>query len=439
MSATHADHGAGFTMTEKMLARASGSSSVRAGEFVSPDPEAVIIHDGYVSVAHKELTEAGYRRITNRERVIFVTDHDVIYTSPAFVLRGANIRRVAKEWQVGNFFDVGQGGHGHIYPMEAGLVRPGSFVFSYDPHCSTFGALGAYASCVLTDISVVLATGTLAIEVPQTLRITLAGQFASGVHPRDLGFKLARGLTSGAFDAPYDCRVVEFSGETARRLPVPSRVAICNTLTEIGTSHVLFSPKTMSNEPVTELAHLEGDDDARYESDIAFDIDSLCPQVALPGSPDRAVNVQDAQGPAITHAYIGSCGSNMYEDIRDAAALMRGRRVASGVRLFVVPGTVKMAERLTTEGVMQQLMDAGAIILPSSCGPCAGGRSAPVGPKEVSISTAATNNPGRMGDWTAELYLGSPVTVAASAITGRITDPRTILGDMNVRRETAHA
>ena len=136
----------GFTMTEKIMARASGRASVRAGDFVSPTPDRVIIHDGYVGSAEKALAEAGFKRITNRERVMFVTDHDVIYADGALVLRGANIRRVAKEWQVGNFFDVGQGGHGHIFPMEAGLVQPGSFVFAYDPHCSTFGAVGSRRS-----------------------------------------------------------------------------------------------------------------------------------------------------------------------------------------------------------------------------------------------------------------------------------------------------
>ena len=417
----------GSTMTEKMLAKASGRPSVRAGDYVSPDPDAVIIHDGYVGSAHKALTEAGYKRIANRERVIFVTDHDVIYTNPNLILRGQNIRHVAKEWQVGKFFDVGQGGHGHIYPMEAGLVRPGSFVFAYDPHCSTFGALGAFAVCVLTDIVLVLATGTMSVEVPQTLRVELKGDFGLGVHPRDLGFYLAHRLVSGVLKAPYDCRVVEFAGDTVRRLPVATRVAMCNTLTEIGAAHVLFPPMTMTGDPVSELAEIESDADAVFESSVRIDLRTLTPQVALPGGPERAADIEVAVGRPITHAYLGSCGSNMYDDFKVAAETMNGRRVANGVRFFIVPGTVGMAERMANEGLTQQFMAAGAIMLPPGCGPCAGGRSAPVGPNEVSISTAATNAAGRMGSASAELFLGSPITVAASAVAGYIVDPREVV------------
>lgn len=412
------------TMTEKMLAKASGRQAARVGDFVSPDPDVVIIHDGYVGGVHKTLSEAGYKRITNPDRVMFVTDHDVLYTEPALVLRGHNIRRIAKEWQVGRFFDVGQGGHGHIFPMEEGIVRPGSFVFAYDPHCSTFGAVGALALGVLTDISLVLATGTLSVQVPSTVRVELTGGFQEGVHPRDLGFQLAQLLSSGELNVAYDCRVVEFAGDTVRRLPVHARVAICNTLTEIGVTHVLFPPKTADGREVPELASLESDPDAVFEARIAIDLDQLTPRVSPPGRPDRSDEVSKFVGQPITHAYLGSCGSNMYEDFKAAAAMMEGRKIADGVRLFVVPGTVRTAERMASDGLTKSFLEAGALILPPGCGPCAGGRAGPVGPDDVSISTAATNNTGRMGASEARLYLGSPVTVAASAVAGRIVDPR---------------
>jgi 3-isopropylmalate/(R)-2-methylmalate dehydratase large subunit len=419
------------TMTEKMLARASGKATVRVGEFVSPDPDVVIIHDGYVGSVHKTLSEAGYRRITNPDRVMFVTDHDVLYTEPALVLRGQNIRRVAKEWQIGRFFDVGQGGHGHIFPMEAGIVQPGSFLFAYDPHCSTFGAVGALALGVLTDISLVLATGTLSIQVPPTVRVELTGQFCAGVHPRDLGFYVAHLFSSGELNIAYDCRVIEFAGDVARRLPVHARVAICNTLTEIGVTHVLFPPKTADGREVPELGFLESDHDATFEAKATIDLDRLEPRVAPPGRPDYSTDVTAYIGMAVTHAYLGSCGSNMYEDFEVAAAMMDGRSVADGVRLFVVPGTVRTADRMASSGLMKTFLDAGALILPAGCGPCAGGRAGPVGPDDVSISTAATNNTGRMGAAEAKLFLGSPMTVAASAVAGRIIDPRTVASALN--------
>lgn len=426
------------TMTEKMLAKASGRSAVRVGEFVSPDPDLVIIHDGYVGSVHKTLSDAGYTRITNPDRVMFVTDHDVLYTEPALVLRGHNIRRIAKQWQVGRFFDVGQGGHGHIFPMEEGIVRPGTFLFAYDPHCSTFGAVGALALGVLTDISLVLATGTLTVQVPPTVRVELTGSFRSGVHPRDLGFALAHMFSTDELNVAYDCRVIEFYGDVVKRLPVASRVAICNTLTEIGVTHVLFPPMTADGRGVPHLASLESDPDAAFEARLTIDLDRLSPKVSPPGRPDRSSDVTDFIGQQITHAYLGSCGSNMYEDFEMAARMMSDRKIASGVRLFVVPGTVRTAERMATDGLTKRFLEAGALILPPGCGPCAGGRVGPVGPDDVSISTAATNNAGRMGASEARLYLGSPLTVAASAVAGFIVDPRTIDAP-TLRRRGAHA
>jgi len=416
-----------MTMIEKMLARASGADAVRAGEVVYPDPELVIIHDGYVESAWKELSGIGYRRITNPERVVFVTDHDVIYTTPRLAERAAANRRIARDWRVGRFFDAGQGGHGHIFPMETGLVRPGMFLFAYDMHCSNFGALGVCALAVGPEIVAVLATGTLLTEVPQTLRLTLSGDWRPGVHPRDLGFRLGQELTTGARDAAYDGRVVEFAGPAVGGLSMAARVGLCNTLTEIGAAHTLFPPMTPAGAPV--LAELESDPGAVFESEIAIDLDAMTPQVALPGAPENAVNVGEAAGRRIDHAYIGSCGSSMYEDFVAAAAIMRGQRVAAGVRLVLVPGSVGIAQRLAEEGLTRQLTDAGAILLPPGCGPCAGGRSGMLAPGEVSISTAATNHTGRMGAPTSEAYLGSPLTVAASAVAGRIVDPREMMAE----------
>lgn len=413
-----------MTMAEKALARAAGRASARAGDMVEPDPALVIIHDGYVETAHRQLSSIGYRRITNPERVVFVTDHDVIYTTPRAAERARTNRRVAAEWRIGRFFDAGQGGHGHIFPMESGLVRPGMFLFAYDMHSTNFGAIGAMAPAVGPDIVVVLATGTLLTEVPRSIRVDLAGAFRPGVHPRDLGFRLAHEIKEGRLACPYDNRVVEFGGPAVEAMPVATRVGLCNTLTEIGVANTLFPPTTFGGEAVPDLAHLRADPDAEYETRIALRLDELGPQVALPGAPENAVDVAEVAGRPIDHAYIGSCGSSMYEDFVAAFQAMRGRPLASGVRLVLVPGSTRIAQRLAAEGLAQGFADAGAILLPPGCGPCAGGRSGLLAPGEVSISTAATNTPGRMGAADSLAYLGSPLTVAASAVAGRIVDPR---------------
>ncbi|MDX3907173.1 MAG: aconitase family protein [Pigmentiphaga sp.] len=413
----------GMTLVEKMLARASGKTSVKPGDIVLPDPELVIVHDGYVESAYKQLSDIGYRRVTNPERVVFVTDHQVIYTTPAGIMQGRANRRIAAEWRVGHFYDAGQGGHGHLFPIETGLVRPGMFLFAYDMHCTNFGAIGACAMRVGPNVVSVLATGTTWTVVPHTLRILLQGTPSPGVHPRDVGFWLANQLTSGNLGVEFDYRVVEFGGSYSDRLPLAGRVALCNTLTEIGVLNILFPPMSPQGLP-RDASWMESDADAQFEHTLTLDISRLAPQVALPGAPDRAVRVDDTLGIAIDHAYLGSCGSGMYEDLEAAAQVLAGHRVAPNVRLIVVPGTVETAKRMAREGLTQQFLDAGAILLPPGCGPCAGGAGGPLGPGETSISTAATNGPGRMGAKDALCYLGSPLTVAASAIAGRIADPR---------------
>jgi 3-isopropylmalate/(R)-2-methylmalate dehydratase large subunit len=411
-----------MTMAEKLLAKAAGRSNVKPGDVISPDPTLVILHDGYVETAHRQLSQIGYKRITNPQRVVILTDHNVINTSPRAIEQSRANRRIAAEWQVGAFFDVGRGGHGHIYPMEVGMVRPGMFLIAYDMHCTNFGAIGAFAMRAGPDIPIVLATGTLWTMVPQTLRIDLTGAFKPGVYARDLGFKLSSDLTSGRLGIEYDDRVIEFGGEGTAAMPISERVALCNTLTEIGVNNVLFPPLSFSGEKATD--GVTSDEDATFENRISLDLSELGPQVALPGGPDRAVDIAAAVGRPVDQAFIGSCGSGMYEDFERAAKLVRGKTIAPNVRFFVVPGTIAIAQRMMDNGLTKDFMDAGAIFLPAGCGPCAGGVGAPLGPGEVSISTAATNGAGRMGARDAECYLASPMTVAASALAGRIVDPR---------------
>lgn len=415
-----------MTMAEKLLAKAVGRPRVTPGEIITPDPELVILHDGYVETSHRQLSQLGYRRIMNPERVVIITDHNVINTSPRAVEQSRANRKIAAEWKVGHFFDVGRGGHGHIYPIEAGMVRPGMFLIAYDMHCTNFGAIGAFAMRAGPDIPVVLATGTLWTMVPKTLRIDLVGGFRDGVYARDLGFKLSSELTSGRRGVEYDDRVVEFGDVAVETMPLSERIALCNTLTEIGVNNVIFPPLSGTGAD-GDLDWQQSDADAEFEHRLTVDLGDLSPQVALPGAPDRAVDIGSAAGRAIDHAFIGACGSAMYEDFERAAKIIRGQKVAPNVRFFVVPGTIAIAQKMMETGLTGAFMDAGAIFLPAGCGPCAGGVGAPLGPGEVSISTAATNGAGRMGARDAQCYLASPVTVTASAIAGRIADPRHVL------------
>ncbi len=420
-----------MTAVQKILARASGLAQVVPGEVVYPVPELVIIHDGFVETAYRELHALGYGSVIDPHKVIFVTDHEVAYGSQRAVERGRNIRAIAKAWNVGALYDAGRGGHGHIFPIEAGLIRPGMFLFCYDMHCTNFGAVGALAMAAGTEVTSVLATGSLWTTVPETLRIDLHGRLAGGAHPRDVGFLLAQGFSQGRWSVQYDYRVVEFGGPGLASLDLAARVALCNSITEMGVANVLFDddPPGIS---VANAPDFRSDPGAPYEARISFDLSAVEPQVALPGGPDRAERLSQVLGQPIDHATLGACGSGMYEDFAAAAQLLKGRRIADHVRMFVVPGTAATARRLADDGLAQIFVDAGAMLLPPGCGPCAGGLMAPLGPGEVSVATAATNHAGRFGAHEGEIYLASPVTVAASAVAGCLADPVTLAAAASV-------
>jgi 3-isopropylmalate/(R)-2-methylmalate dehydratase large subunit len=414
---------------EKILARASGVAEVHAGDIVYPVPDFVMIHDGVVTGAKQELDALGIDRLFDPERVMMVTDHDVVYLNDRAVARGAFNRKAARAWGVSRFYDAGQGGHGHIFPTERGLLLPGMFYFDNDRHCTNAGGIGALALRVGAEISRVLATGTTWTLVPQTMRVTITGHMRPGVYGRDLGFHLGKLLR--ARDAEIDYRILEFAGELDQ-FSLSERIALCSTPTEVRAIGVFFPP----SEAVLDYARARStraftpvfpDADARYESELEVDVSALEPQVALPGGPYKAVDLSQVAGTRVDHAFIGSCGSGMYEDLETAASILRNRRVAQDVRLLVVPGSEDSTKRLHREGLLDVFQQAGAFILPAGCGPCASGRMGLLDSGEVSICTATANGAGRFGAKDADIYLGSPATVAASAVTGEITDPRRFL------------
>ncbi len=418
----------GMTAVEKVLAAKSGRSSVKPGDVVSPDPDYIMIHDGVVMGAKRELDALGINRLATPDKVLMVTDHDVIYGSARAAERGAFNRKAAAQWGVKNFFDVGRGGHGHIFPMESGLLLPGMFYFDNDRHATNAGAIGAFGFRMGSEISRVLATGTNWVMVPKTVRLTLKGQLKPGVHARDVGFHFAALLKQGRLAADLDYRVLEYAGDLDQ-FDLASRAALCSTPTEIRAYGVFVPPskaildfaKSRAQRP---FAAVYSDADAHYDSDLSLDISRLEPQVSLPGSVENAVNVSEVEGTAIDHAFIGSCGSGMWEDMTAAAAILKGRRLAPNVRLFIAPGSEATNRRLAAEGLLGIFIEAGAVMLPPGCGPCNDAVIGPVHSGEVSISTATNNNAGRFGARDAKLYLGSPATVAASAVAGKIADAR---------------
>lgn len=417
-----------MTAVEKVLATKSGRASVKPGDVVSPDPDFVMIHDGVVMGAKRELDSLGITRLARPDKVLMVTDHDVIYGSARAAERGAFNRKAAAAWGVKNFFDVGRGGHGHIFPMESGLLLPGMFYFDNDRHATNAGAIGAFGFRIGTEITRVLATGTNWVMVPKTVRLTLKGRLQPGVYARDVGFHFAAMLKQERLSADLDYRVLEYAGDLDQ-FGLAERAALCSTPTEIRAYGVFVPPSQAILEHAREKGQhpftpVYSDADARFDADLTLDISRLEPQVSLPGSVENAVNVSEISGTAIDHAFIGSCGSGMWEDLVTAANILRGKRLAPNVRLFIAPGSEATNRRLAAEGLLGVFIEAGAVMLPPGCGPCNDAVIGPVHAGEVSISTATNNNAGRFGARDAKLYLGSPATVAASAVAGKITDAR---------------
>src|SRR6185436_16438654 len=231
----------GMTAVERVLARTTGRNVVAPGDVVQPDPDFIMIHDGLVRGARRELDGLGITRLAAPEKVVMVTDHEVIYGSARAAEFGVINRNAAKDWGVGQFFDVGRGGHGHIFPMESGMLLPGMFYFDNDRHSTNAGAIGAFGFRVGAEISRVLATGTTWVTVPRTVRISLKGKLKPGVYARDVGFYIARLTRAGTFDFDLDYRVVEFAGDIGA-VGLSERTALCNSPTELGAYGVFFTP-----------------------------------------------------------------------------------------------------------------------------------------------------------------------------------------------------
>ncbi|MDB5804106.1 MAG: hypothetical protein JWN73_1428 [Betaproteobacteria bacterium] len=439
----------GYTAIEKVLGRTSRDPAhrggVRAGTLLYPEPDMVMIHDALVKEAKREMDAAGIARVHNPDKVLMVSDHDVLYGSARAAERGAFNRKTAQTWQIKNFYDAGQGGHGHIFPMESGLVLPGMFYFDNDTHSTNAGAVGAFGMRVGNEISRVLGTGTTWVTVPRTVQLKLIGKLQEGVQARDIGFYMGREIKAKRLAFDLDYRILEYGGDLDQ-LGFGARVALCSTATEMRAAGVFVPPsgailgycRKHAKRP---FEPVYSDADAEYDAVATIDLSGIEPQVVLPGNVSNSADIAESLGTAVDHAFIGSCGSGMYEDMLSAASFLKGRKVAEGVRLFIVPGSERSTKRMLADGLMQIFVDAGAMVLPAGCGPCNDAVVGPLASGETSISTSTNNNTGRFGPKDARLFLGSPATVAASALSGKITDPRGVSQDaaLKLAMETAYA
>jgi 3-isopropylmalate/(R)-2-methylmalate dehydratase large subunit len=417
----------GKTITEKILSRVTGSD-VSAGDIIYPEPELLTVHDWYVVNFDKALQELGVDRLYDPDKLVISTDHEPVAVSPQAAERQKQVREIVKKYGIKNFYDTGRGGHGHVFPVEMGYVKPGMFVEAYDVHVTNFGAVGALAIPVLIEITEVLACGSVWLRTPDTVRVNLTGALVPGTGIRDVAQKLICDL--GA--ARVDYAVVEYGGPALASIDIAGRHTLCNTPIDVGAKSALVEPDQSTLDYLAgrvkgPMELIASDPDATFREVVDYDLNVLEPQIAVPPTPDCVVGVSEVAGRAVHHAFIGSCAAANLSDLRAAADILRGRKIHSDVRFIITPGTQEIMSAAESEGLLQLFAEAGAMITQPGCGPCAGGRIGGMANGETSINTGTRNDYGRLGAPDAEIYLGSAATVTASAVTGKITDPRDFL------------
>jgi 3-isopropylmalate/(R)-2-methylmalate dehydratase large subunit len=419
------------TLAQKLVARAAGRSQVTPGEIVTCRVDLALMHDsGGPRRLAPWLGELG-AKILDPSKIVLVVDHYV----PANDDDSRRIVRVARDFAREHAIERFYDGEGicHVVLPERGHLKPGMFVVGGDSHSPTGGAFGAYMFGIgATEMLGVVTTGEIWLKVPQTIRFVFDGALSPAVTAKDVMlFLIGRfGMGGGQYAA------VEYAGAAIRALPMQERMTLANMTAELGGQAGLIAPDEVTREYLLGVGVRDEDIDvATWQSDAGapvaaehrFDAAALAPQVAAPGSPAASRAVGDLAGAPINAAYIGACTGAKLADLRMAARLLRGRRVAPGVKLWIAPASLRDQQTARAEGTLQALLDAGGVLLPNACGACAGYGEFRFGDDDVVVSSTARNFKGRMGSPLAQVYLGSPYTVAASAVAGRICDPRELL------------
>ncbi len=419
----------GMTFAEKILAKKSGLSQVKPGDVVTVEPDRVMSHDNAASII-KLFKSIGVERVWNADKIVIILDHAVPAPTDKHALNHKEIREFVKEQGIKNFYDTdSDGGVCHQVFCEEGFALPGHLILGSDSHTCTYGAFGAFSTGIgRSEMAAIWAVGRIWLRVPESIRIELEGEFPQGVYAKDLILRIIGDL--GADGADY--RSVEFSGSAVKDMSISDRMTLCNMVIEMGAKNGVIEPDDkilsyLDGIAKSEFEIVKADPDAFYERVLRYDLSKIEPLVAKPHGVDNVLPVREVRGVRINQAFIGTCTNGRIEDLRIAARLLKGRRIAKGVRLIVIPASWRVYKQALREGVLEILIDSGAIIAPPGCGPCMGNHLGILAPGEVCISTANRNFKGRMGNPESEIYLASPATVAVSALMGFIADPREVL------------
>lgn len=419
----------GSTITEKIIAAHCGRETVQPGQLVNAAVDLVMINDLMGAMTFKIMERMGAQSVFDAARVAAVHSHiapnaDIRSAEQSYVLR-----QWAKDQGIVHYFPEGSGGIEHVLLPEQGLVAPGELIVGADSHSCTYGAFGTFASGMgTTDIAAALALGETWLRVPETIKFELAGHLQPMVTGKDLILFIIGQI--GLDGARY--KSMEFTGEALCSLPMEDRMTVTNMVVEAGGKNGVFDVDAATigylqshgvTRPWTAYA---SDDDAEYDRVYRWDASDLEPLVALPFLPSNITPVSEVRGVRVDQVFIGSCTNGKIDDLRQAAKILAGKRVAKHTRLIVTPATHQVYLEAVREGLVETFLAAGATVTPPTCGACAGLHMGVLGSKEVCISTTNRNFRGRMGHVDSQVYLANPYVAAASAISGEITDPRQV-------------
>ncbi|UCE43132.1 MAG: 3-isopropylmalate dehydratase large subunit [Candidatus Aminicenantes bacterium] len=413
----------GQTFSEKVLG-AKARKTVKAGEIVTVSPDYILTHDNSAAII-QEFRKLEIERVKCAEKIVIVLDHVVPASSEKYAQNHKDIREFVREQGIPHFFDVHHGICHQVF-AENGFALPGKLILGADSHTTSYGALGAFSAGIgRSEAASVWATDGIWLKVPETIRIEMNGKFPAMVSAKDVILKIIG--DEGADRANY--KAVEFAGPAAKNLSLASRLVMANMAAEMGAKNGYFAPdeKTISwleGRTQGEFDVVVSDSDADYGAILNYDLATIEPQVACPHTVDNVRPVSEVQGTPFHQAIIGTCTNGRIEDLRVAAKIMKGKKIHPGVRVLVIPASRREYIQALQEGELETLVSAGCLVLNPGCGPCLGAHQGILAPGEVAISTANRNFRGRMGSRDSAIYLASPATVAASALEGKIADPR---------------
>ena len=416
----------GMTMTQKILAAHAGLDKVTAGQLIEANLDMVLGNDVTSPVAINEMNKFGKDTIFDKTRISLVMDH---FTPNKDIQSAENckqVREFAKKNDILHYYDVGNMGIEHALLPEKGIVTCGDCIIGADSHTCTYGALGAFSTGVgSTDMAAGMITGKAWFKVPSAIKVVITGKKAAYVSGKDVILHLIGEI--GVDGALY--KSLEFTGDGIKELSMDDRLTISNMAIECGAKNGIFPVDDITLEYVKdrslrEYKVYEADEDAEYDSVITINLSTLEPTVACPHLPENTKTVNELERIDIDQVVIGSCTNGRMEDMRAAANILKGKKVAKGIRCIVIPATQAIYLECVKEGIAEIFIEAGAIISTPTCGPCLGGHMGILANGEKAVSTSNRNFVGRMGHTKSEIYLASPAVAAASAVMGYITDPR---------------